>query len=103
MRSLAVAPVPLAWRCLAGEQLGRRSPSWLILEINEGERLAVVVANDKAGVVEFFNRPRWREATRGGMVKWKGHSLFAMSKSADHPAPAADRGAPQPHHQRHRG
>jgi hypothetical protein len=40
------------------------------LKINIGELLSVVAVHDEAGVVEFFNRPRGREATRGG-----GHGL----------------------------
>jgi hypothetical protein len=35
----------------------------LILEIDIGERLSVVVAHDKAGVL-FLDSPRWREAER---------------------------------------
>jgi hypothetical protein len=34
---------------VAGEELGRRSPSRLILEIDVGERLPVGVADDEAG------------------------------------------------------
>jgi hypothetical protein len=34
-------------RLVAGEQLRRRSPAWLFLEIDVGERLAVVIADDK--------------------------------------------------------
>ena len=35
---------------LAGEQLGRRAPTGLVLKIHVGERLPVVVADDGAGV-----------------------------------------------------
>ena len=35
---------------VAGEQIGRRAPSRLVLEIDVGERLPVGVADDEAGV-----------------------------------------------------
>jgi hypothetical protein len=34
----------------------------LILEIDIGQRLSVVVADDETGIVVFLDRPRWREA-----------------------------------------
>jgi hypothetical protein len=37
-------------------------PPGLILEIDIRERLPVGVAHDKAGIVEFFDGPRRREA-----------------------------------------
>jgi hypothetical protein len=37
-------------RLVAGEELGRRAPPRLVLEIDVGERLPVVVADDEAGV-----------------------------------------------------
>ena len=49
-------------RLILAEQLGCRSAPRLILEIDVSELLAVVVAHDKAGVVEFLDRPRRREA-----------------------------------------
>jgi hypothetical protein len=45
----------------AAEQLGHRSPTRFILEIDIGERLAAVIAHDKAGV-QFVDRPGRREA-----------------------------------------
>jgi hypothetical protein len=51
---------------LAGShKLCRRSPARLILEIDIGELLAAVVADDKAGVL-FLNRPGRRDAARNG-------------------------------------
>jgi len=38
----------------------------LFLEIDIGELLSISVAHDEASAVEFFKRPGWREATRGG-------------------------------------
>jgi hypothetical protein len=46
---------------VAGEQLGRRAASRLILEVNVGERLAAVVADDEAGV-GLLDGPGRREA-----------------------------------------
>jgi hypothetical protein len=48
---------------VAGEQLGRRSPSRLILEIDVRERLPVGVADDEAGV-GLLDGPGRREAAR---------------------------------------
>ena len=48
-------------RLILGEQLGRRSPAELILEIDIGERLAAVVANGEARGL-LLDRPRRREA-----------------------------------------
>ena len=65
--SAACRATRAAWRYVGnpsslifGEQLGRRSPSWLILEIDVCERLADVVAHDEAGIVVLVDRPRWR-------------------------------------------
>jgi hypothetical protein len=44
-------------RLIAGQQLRRRSPAGLILEIDVGERLAGVVLHDEAGV-RFLDDPR---------------------------------------------
>jgi hypothetical protein len=44
-------------RLVARQQLGCPSPTRLILEVHIRERLAVVVAHDKAGVL-FLDRPR---------------------------------------------
>ena len=49
--------------CLvAREQVGRRPPSGLGLEIHVSQRVPVVVANDEAASVVFFDVPRWRFA-----------------------------------------
>jgi hypothetical protein len=39
--------------------------SLLFLEIEVAELLPISIADDEAGVVEFFNRPRWRESAGG--------------------------------------
>jgi hypothetical protein len=44
-------------RLVFGKQLGRRSPSRLLLEIDIGKLLAVVVAHHKAAGL-FFDAPR---------------------------------------------
>jgi len=49
--------------------LRRRAPPRLIFEIDIGKLLTVGVAHDKAGVVEFFDGPRRREA-----AGWQPHS-----------------------------
>ncbi len=49
-----------------GQQLGRRSPTGFVLEIEIPERLPDVVADDEARVVVLLNRPGRREAARGG-------------------------------------
>jgi hypothetical protein len=54
-------------RLILREQLRRRSPPRLILEIDIRERLSVVVADDEAGGL-FLDEPRWREVARGGHV-----------------------------------
>ena len=38
---------------IAGEEMHRRAPPRLILEIDVGERLSVVIADDEAGVGSF--------------------------------------------------
>ena len=48
-----------------GVELRRRSSSRRVFEIEVAELLLTGVFHDE-GVAEFFNRPRWREATRGG-------------------------------------
>lgn len=50
------------------QQLRCRLAPRLILKIDIGERLAVVIANNEAGVVRFIERPRRREAAGGGHV-----------------------------------
>ena len=49
-------------RFIFGEQLGRRSPSRLILKIDIGEHLAVVVTHRECGSA-FLDSPRRREAS----------------------------------------
>jgi hypothetical protein len=49
---------------VAGEQLGRRPPCRLLLEIDVGERLPVGVADDEAGV-GLLDGPGRREAALG--------------------------------------
>src|SRR5262249_34935665 len=49
----------------ASAGLVRQGRGRLILEIDISELLPVAVPHDEAGVVEFFNRPGWREAARG--------------------------------------
>jgi hypothetical protein len=51
-------------RLVFAEQLGGRSPAGLILEINIGELLAAVIADNKTGVL-FLDRPRWGKAAGG--------------------------------------
>ena len=46
---------------VAGEQMCRRAPSRLLLEIDVGERLPVAVADDEAGV-GVLDGPRRRES-----------------------------------------
>jgi len=48
-------------RLIFREQLGRRSPAGLVLEVDIGELLTVVIAHHKAGRL-FFDLPRRREA-----------------------------------------
>ena len=53
---------------VAGEQLGRRAPSGLVLEIEVAERLSILVTDDEAGVVLLFDRPGRREAAHMGVM-----------------------------------
>jgi hypothetical protein len=51
------------------QQVRRRSPSWLFLKIDVGQRLLVVVTHDEAGVVCLVDSSRAAEsggAGRGG-------------------------------------
>ena len=59
-------------RLLAGEQLCRRAPARLIVEVHVGKRLAVAIPDDDTGV-EFFCGP-WRE-------KAVGHDGLGMANS----------------------
>ena len=49
---------------VAGEEMRRRAPAPLLLEIDVGERLPVGVADDEAGV-GFLDGPGRREVARG--------------------------------------
>ena len=51
-----------ATRLVPRERTGSRAPAGLVLEIDVGERRAVVVTNNKGCLVDFFNVPRSREA-----------------------------------------
>jgi hypothetical protein len=51
------------------EQLGCGLPPRLILEIDIGKLLAVVVANDEAGIVVYLDIPGRREAAGGHSVR----------------------------------
>jgi hypothetical protein len=54
--------------CLvACEQLGRRAPPRLILEIDIGKLLSVAVADNKAGI-QFPDSPGRREAAGGQLL-----------------------------------
>ena len=53
---------------IAGEELRRRSPAGLLLEIDIGERQAAVILHDEAGV-RLLDGPRRREAARG--PRWR--------------------------------
>ena len=67
-------------RLVFAEQLSRRSPPRLILEIDIGERLSVVVAHDEVGV-QFIDEPgRWEAAGciccgAAGPARVAGHFL----------------------------
>jgi hypothetical protein len=59
-------------RIVAGEELGRRSPSRLVLEIDVGECLPIVVADDEARV-GLLDGPGRREAARQIAIIEIGH------------------------------
>ena len=48
---------------VAGEQLGRRAPPRLLLEIDVGERLPVVIADDEAGLLLLEDQGGGKRAT----------------------------------------
>jgi hypothetical protein len=65
----------------------RRASTGLVLEIEIPERLPGGVLHDEAGVVVLFDRPRRREAARGGHGRYRGcvggfHSLASLCASA---------------------
>ncbi len=72
-------------RLVASEQLGRRSPAGLILEVEIGERLPGTVADDEAGVVRLIDRPGRREAAHGSDER---HFRFAPKATLGHPEAA---------------
>jgi hypothetical protein len=45
---------------VAGQQLGRRTPPRLILEIGIRQRVADVILDDEAGIVRLVDGPGWR-------------------------------------------
>jgi len=51
-------------RLVPSEQLCRRAPAGLLLEIDVSERQAAVILHDEADV-RFLDGPRWREAVAG--------------------------------------
>jgi hypothetical protein len=53
-------------RFVSRQQTGGGTSTGLRLEINVSQRLTVVVADDEATAVMFFDVPRWREAARCG-------------------------------------
>ena len=55
---------------VAGEQLGRRAPSRLLLEIDVGECLPVVISGDESGV--FFDKSK--AAGSGARLAWSEDS-----------------------------
>jgi hypothetical protein len=79
-----------AWRIAASHatKLSFSSPSRLVLEIDIGELLPGAVLHDEAGVVEFFDRPRRREAAGGAMRCNLRHEMnnrrrYASDEKAD--------------------
>jgi len=65
-------------RLVFGEQLGRRSPAGLILEIDIRKLLAGAVPHHKASV-QFFDGPRRREAAGG----WHHRGAYTVASHAD--------------------
>jgi hypothetical protein len=67
---------------VAGEQLGRRAPPRLLLEIDVGERLPVVIADDEAGLllspVCHKLAPEQTTAPGGSEVRLQGPSLSRL-------------------------
>jgi len=56
-------------RFVLGQQVGRCTPPRLLLEVEVAERLPVLVADDKAGIVVLLVCPRRRK--RRGVMRWK--------------------------------
>jgi hypothetical protein len=77
-------------RLVAGKQMRRRAPSRLLLEVDVGERLPVVIADDVAGV-GLLGGPGRREAALG-------HGPLEHARRAVRPAAIGSR----PHHPRAR-
>jgi len=67
------AAAPAAWRSsppcgaglIAGEQLRRRAPTGLVLEIEIAERLPGGVLHDEPRIIMLLDDPRRREAAKG--------------------------------------
>ncbi len=74
-RTRVVAATQLLWQLgevrrhtaglIPGEQLRRRAPTGLVLEIEIAERLPGAIADNETGVVRLLYRPRRREAAHG--------------------------------------
>jgi hypothetical protein len=58
-------------RLIACEQVRRRPPSGLGLEIHVSQRLTIVVADDEATAVVFLDVPRRWEAARRVLHRWE--------------------------------
>ena len=52
-----------------GEQLRRRAPTGLVLEVEIAERLSILVAYDEAGGVVLLDGPRRWEGRAEGMLR----------------------------------
>jgi hypothetical protein len=48
----------------------------LLLEIDIGQRVAVVILDDEAGIVRLLDGPRWREAAGGRHVRFLQENLW---------------------------
>jgi hypothetical protein len=78
---ITARPGPIA-KCVArvtGEQLGRYSPSRLLLEIDVGERLAVGVRYSKLGNHGALTRV----THKGGMISVSDRQLRVVAATAD--------------------
>ena len=68
-------------RFVTGHQMRRRAPSRLILKVDVGERVAVDVADDVAGV-GLLGRPGRREAARHDASLYPPASVTRMAGAA---------------------
>ena len=53
-------------RFVLGQQVRRSASARLVLEVDIGQRVAVVIADDEAGMVRLIDGPRWRETASVG-------------------------------------